>query len=97
MVRSRGLGHVQVARTAMERLGLATLLSSQPCPERDRVLAMIALLFADLSTIVRNTCRTPGAKPGTPMFLPLHPSRNAPSSSSRTCRRNGPPRFSASS
>ena len=42
VLRSRSHGHVQAVRTAMERLGVATLLSSKPCPERDRVLAMIA-------------------------------------------------------
>ena len=42
VMRSRSHGHVQAVRTAMERLDFAALLSSQPCPERDRVLAMVA-------------------------------------------------------
>lgn len=42
VLRSRPHGHVQAVQIAMERLGLAGLLCSQPCPQRDRVMAMIA-------------------------------------------------------
>ena len=35
-------GHVQAVWLAMQRLGLAQLLSTRPCAERQRVLAMIA-------------------------------------------------------
>ena len=35
-------GHVKVIRKAMERLGMAELISSKPCRERDIVLALIA-------------------------------------------------------
>jgi len=35
-------GHVQSVLTAMKRLGLATLISSRPCRERDLVLGMVA-------------------------------------------------------
>jgi hypothetical protein len=35
-------GHVQAVRSAMKRLGMASLLGSRPSRERDRVLAMIA-------------------------------------------------------
>src|ERR1700738_4281020 len=42
ITRSRPHGHVQAVTTAMQRLGLASLIASQPCRERDRVLAMIA-------------------------------------------------------
>ena len=39
---SRHHGHVQAVWLAMQRLGLAQLLSTRPCAERQRVLAMIA-------------------------------------------------------
>lgn len=42
IVHSRPHGHVQAVALAMQRLGLATVLGSKSCPERDRVLAMIA-------------------------------------------------------
>ncbi|RKE25917.1 transposase [Paraburkholderia sp. BL23I1N1] len=42
ITRSRLHGHVQAVATAMQRLGLHSLIASQPCRERDRVLAMIA-------------------------------------------------------
>lgn len=35
-------GHVKAIRKAMERLGMAELVSSKPCKERDVVLALIA-------------------------------------------------------
>jgi len=42
IVGSRPHGHVQAVTLAMQRLGIATLIGSKPCAERDRVLAMIA-------------------------------------------------------
>jgi hypothetical protein len=39
---SRAHGHVQAVGLAMQRLGLASVLASKPCRERDLVLAMIA-------------------------------------------------------
>jgi transposase len=42
ITRSRPHGHVQAVAAAMARLDVASLLSSKPCAERDRVLAMIA-------------------------------------------------------
>jgi len=39
---SRAHGAVQAVACAMQRLGLAALLGSKPCPERERVLAMVA-------------------------------------------------------
>jgi transposase len=35
-------GHVQAVCLAMQRLGVASLLASKPCPERDLVCAMVA-------------------------------------------------------
>lgn len=42
ITRSRAHGHVQAVETAMQRLGLASLIAAKPCRERDRVLAMVA-------------------------------------------------------
>jgi hypothetical protein len=42
ITRSRPHGHVQAVSAAMDRLDMASLLSSKPCAERERVLAMIA-------------------------------------------------------
>jgi hypothetical protein len=42
ITRSRPHGHVQAVSAAMDRLDIASLLSSKPCAERERVLAMIA-------------------------------------------------------
>ena len=39
---SRAHGHVQAVALTMQRLGFASLLASKPCPERDRVAAMVA-------------------------------------------------------
>jgi transposase len=39
---SRAHGHVQAVATAMQRLGLASLIASKSCRERDLVLAMVA-------------------------------------------------------
>ena len=40
--RSRPHGHVQAVALAMQRLGLASVIASKPCRERDLVLAMVA-------------------------------------------------------
>ncbi len=40
--RSLPCGHVRAIQTAMGKLGIAELISSKPCRERDAVLAMIA-------------------------------------------------------
>ena len=42
ITRSRAHGHVQAVELAMRRLGLASLLASKPCEERDGVLGMVA-------------------------------------------------------
>ncbi len=42
IIRSRPHGHVQAVSAAMQRLGMTTLLASQPCRERELVLAMVA-------------------------------------------------------
>jgi len=42
VVRSRAHGHVQAVALAMQRLGLASVIASQPSRERDLVLAMVA-------------------------------------------------------
>jgi transposase len=39
---SRAHGHVQAVATALQRLGLASVIASKPCRERDLVLAMVA-------------------------------------------------------
>lgn len=41
-IASPACGHVDAVRLAMQQLGLARLLHSRPCPERELVLAMIA-------------------------------------------------------
>lgn len=40
--RSLPCGHVRTIKTAMEKLGMAELISSKPCRQRDAILAMIA-------------------------------------------------------
>ena len=40
--RSLPCGHIRAIKTAMEKLGMAELISSKPCKERDAVLAMLA-------------------------------------------------------
>ena len=42
IARSQAHGHVRAVMTAIRRLGLAALVASQPCRERDLVVAMIA-------------------------------------------------------
>jgi hypothetical protein len=55
ITRSRPHGHVEAVATAMQRLGLPTLLASKPCPERERVLAMIASRIVDPATKLATT------------------------------------------
>ena len=40
--RSRPAGHVQAVKLAMQRLGMAELIASKPCAERDAVMALVA-------------------------------------------------------
>ena len=42
IIGSRSHGQVEAVQLAMQRLGLASLLASKPCPERDLVQAMVA-------------------------------------------------------
>src|ERR1700751_1105465 len=42
VIGSRAHGAVRAVDVAMQRLGLAALIAAKPCPERDRVLAMVA-------------------------------------------------------
>ena len=42
ITRSSPHGHVRAVSQAMQRLGMSALLGARSCPERDRVLAMIA-------------------------------------------------------
>ncbi len=66
-------GHVKAMRMAMARLGMAELVSSKPCSERDIVLAMIAQRLVEpcskLETAVRFSDTTVaadfGLSPGT--------------------------------
>jgi transposase len=52
---SRPHGHVQVISAAMQRLGLASLIASKPCRERDLVLAMVAARIAAPHTKLATT------------------------------------------
>ncbi len=56
IVRSRPHGHVQAVALAMQRLGLASVLASQPSRERDLVLAMVASRIVHPDTKLA-TCR----------------------------------------
>jgi transposase len=42
VTRSLPCGHVRAVKTAMQRLGMAEIVGSKPCPERQAALAMIA-------------------------------------------------------
>ena len=55
IIRSRPHGHVQAVGAAMQRLGLASLIGSQSCPERDLVLAMIASRIVEPHTKLATT------------------------------------------
>ena len=56
VVRSRAHGHVQAVAMAMQRLGLASVIASQPSRERDLVLAMVAARIVQPDTKLA-TCR----------------------------------------
>ncbi len=55
VTRSRAHGHVQAVTTAMQRLGFASLIASQPSRERDLVLAMVAARIAAPHTKLATT------------------------------------------
>ena len=53
--RSRPHGHVQAVASAMQRLGLASLIGSKPCRERKLVLAMVASRIVEPHTKLATT------------------------------------------
>ena len=53
--RSRPHGHVQAVSLAMHRLGLASVIASKPCRERDLVLAMLASRIIEPATKLATT------------------------------------------
>ncbi|MDE2456119.1 MAG: IS1634 family transposase, partial [Burkholderiales bacterium] len=55
VIRSRPQGHVHCVATAMHRLGLASLIASQPSRQRDLVLAMIASRIVEPNTKLATT------------------------------------------
>ena len=55
ITRSRPHGHVQAVALAMQRLGLASLIASQPCRERELVLAMVASRIVEPHTKLATT------------------------------------------
>jgi len=57
ITRSRAHGHVHAVHLAMPRLGLASLLASKPCRERDFVLAMVAARILCPATMLATTRR----------------------------------------
>ncbi len=57
VVRSRAHGHVQAVALAMQRLGLASVIASQPSRERDLVLAMVASRIVQPDTKLATTRR----------------------------------------
>ena len=57
VVRSRAHGHVQAVALAMQRLGLASVLASQPSRQRDLVLAMVASRIVQPDTKLATTRR----------------------------------------
>jgi transposase len=52
---SRSHGHVQAAALTLQRLGLASLVASKPCRERDLVLAMVAARIVAAHTKLATT------------------------------------------
>ena len=52
---SRSHGHVQAVALTLQRLGLASLVASKPCRERDLVLAMVASRIAAPHTKLATT------------------------------------------
>ncbi len=57
ITRSLAHGHVHAVRLAMQRLGVASLLASKPCRERDLVLAMVASRILCPATTLATTRR----------------------------------------
>lgn len=57
VVRSRAHGHVQAVALAMHRLGLASVIASQPSRQRDLVLAMVASRIVQPDTKLATTRR----------------------------------------
>jgi transposase len=57
VLRSRAHGHVQSVALAMQRLGLASVIASQPSRERDLVLAMVASRIVQPDTKLATTRR----------------------------------------
>jgi len=57
VVRSRAHGHVAAVALAMQRLGLASLIASQPSRQRDLVLAMVASRIVQPETKLATTRR----------------------------------------
>jgi len=56
-VASKACGHVQAVHVAMQKLGMARLLGGSSCPQRDRVLAMIAARVLSPDTKLATTRR----------------------------------------
>lgn len=52
---SRAHGHVDAVATTMQRLGLASMIASKPCRERDLVLAMVASRIVSPQTKLATT------------------------------------------
>ena len=61
IVRSRAQGHVQAVALAMQRLGLASVVSSAPGRQRDLVLAMVAARIVQPDTKLATTRRWHGS------------------------------------
>ncbi len=55
VLRSQPAGHVEAVHRMMERLGLPTVIAGKPCPERNRVLALIAARILDPQTKLATT------------------------------------------
>jgi len=55
IVRPRPTGHVNAVTSAMQRLGLAGVIASKPCRERDLVLAMVAARIVSPHTKLATT------------------------------------------
>ncbi len=55
ITRSRPHGNVQAVALAMQRLGLASVIASKPCRDRDLVLAMIASRIIEPATKLATT------------------------------------------
>ncbi|EQD74314.1 transposase IS4 family protein, partial [mine drainage metagenome] len=53
--RSQPHGHVEAVHRMMARLGLPGLIAGKSCPERDRVLALIAARILDPQTRLATT------------------------------------------